>query len=579
LVDPTDSAAARLFYAESSFVLEPVGATATDDANLLFADCYVRIKHLPHLDLKASAKELYGWINPHQPSFFAEYGAQVTLVQQEVAAELKSMEVQANSRGGQYQELVLTFTDDVIQDIPSYPGVVDAKVDIFMEGPFGVETNSSSSGSRTRALEMSFSRMHRAAAFVADANDADVIQIVPVGKRVDVKYILGGLALSRVFHDFEGALRVYVQRKMLGEHYNFSFDTLQSTASAFERINTFCNLSSNFEQTAQSFNESLFRSKRSLDTEYDNIRRIIRHQMLVTECGILEKLFCILRAPVYLRQKRTFVKQNKVLAKMFRTASSLICAICKDNEVVQEYIARSSFRGLRLGPQVARTDSVGFLSHLFSDLRTDEESASRILQAAVSSNRLLLDALFDEAVMQGVIQLIRDKGAKPSLLKLLASMSNAQGQAMTHNQQLLMKLIGGQTDDQRYMMNRRVLLIETAIDKYLENSSSFTKDSDIYLLWFGENKSKVSSSLFDDLDSLDLRLGSKSDAEVYISDDLKNYLRETDTNERDHEWVKLESIAWYIDPPNCYKFYEKGLFAMIDFHHNIASTTASLTYV
>jgi hypothetical protein len=557
LVDPTDSTAAKLFYAESSFVLEPVGAT--DGGNMQLGDSYVRIKHLPYLDLKATSAELYGWINPHQPSYMAEYSAQAALLQQKVEAELKSIEVQAHSRSGNHDEFVLTFTDDVIRDIPMYPSVVDLKADTSLDGPTFAEANSASSARRTRTLEIAFSRTHRGAAFVADANDADVIQIVPVGKRVDSKYILGGQALSRVLHDFEGALRVCVQRKMLGENYNISYDTLQSTAAAFERINVFCNISSDFEQTAQKFNESLFRSKRSLDTEHDSIVRLVRHQLLVMECGILEKLFCILRAPVYLRLKRSFVKQNKVLAKLFRTVSSLISAICKNNEIVQEYIARSSFRGLRLGPQMAKTDSVGFLSHLFTDLRTDEESASRVLQAAVSSNRLLLDALFDEAVMQGVIQLIREKGPKPSLLKLLASMANAQGQAMTHNQQLLMKLLYGQTDDQRYLINRRVLLIETTIEKHSDNASFFTKNADVYLLWFGEDKSKTtSSSLFCDLKSLDLRSGSKSDSDVIISDDLKNYLREAETDESDHEWVKLESIAWYIDPPNCFKFYEKG---------------------
>lgn len=564
LANPLNITAAKKFLHDTSFIVEAAGLQS--GSNLPIGES-VRLKHISrtakHQDQKSAP------VITSSPSFFEEYRQNF---QRDTNIDIADTD--------STNELYLTYSDEVIRFVPSYPCV--------MAKSAGQNYGSASGEDQvtTSVLENLFSESFQAAKCVRHYSDADVIQFISVDP-LDKLYALGGNTIKRTLHDFEGALRVCSERIGAGMMYKFTSDTLERTLRVCEEVIQFCSFVDDLEITTKTKASSDTQS-RSLDTEYDMKIRVSRQQFLVMDSGILLRLFWLFRSPYYLGIPRAFIRENKSLSKLFWSITSAICAVCTNNELVQEYVARSSYSGFRTSGT-----PIGFISHLFSDLRTDEEAAARILQAAVSSNRLLLDALFDEAVMQEVIQMIREKGPKPSLVKLLASLTNAQNNAMIQNQILLMTILYSETPDPRYIYNRKLFLIETALRKpevaELSKGEYFRSDGELVLLWHGTTMRNRDGTTLDETQSgklvprfecvktLKLTQHLVSDQFVEISERLHSYFEETgDTS--DHTWVNLSAIAWTIDPENCFKFDQPGKRIIIYVHNACSLVILLITY-
>jgi hypothetical protein len=552
LANPFNLEAARKFSYETSFVIEAAGSQS--GPNVPFGES-VRLKHISRLDLKQERS--FKKASPSSPSYLYEY-RQNFLRDGSIDA--------ANSDLG--IDTYLTFSDETIRFLPSYPSVT-AKLHSadHAEGTGSDQTTKS-------VLQSLFSQSYHPAVCVPHYSDADVVQFICVDP-VDKLYVLGANTIKRTLHDFEGALRVCSERIGAGMMFKFPQDTLQNAQKVCDEIVQFCNFVDDLEVTVIAIASNAIQS-RSLDTQYDMKIRVARQQFIVMDSGILQRLFWLYRSPYYLGISRAFIRENKCLKKLFWSITSAISAVCLNNETVQEYVARSSYSGFRTSGL-----PIGFISHVFTDLRTDEESASRVLQAAVSSNRLLLDALFDEAVMQGIIQLIREKGPKPSLVKLLASLANAQGHAMIQNQILLMSILYSETSDPKYIYNRKIFLIETALrkpEKPDPEGQFFRSDGELFILWHGTSLRRADGTsvpngdtnsiipLFECVNTLKLTSNSVSDEFIEISDRLIHYFSEIKEASK-HRWVSLSSIAWTIEPENCFKFEQPGESLIIHLMH------------
>ena len=126
-------------------------------------------------------------------------------------------------------------------------------------------------------------------------------------------------------------------------------------------------------------------------------------------------------------------------------------------------------------------------------------------------------------------------------------------------------------------MNRRRMLMETSYTKSY-NQVIYGNDSTDYvavdqhticILWYGVDDGVISesstSAMFRNVDSLDIRKCCCEEHLIAIHDQLKQYFRLCGCFENKKDWISLQSIAWCIDPENCYKFFKPGEFLCLEY--------------
>jgi hypothetical protein len=135
-----------------------------------------------------------------------------------------------------------------------------------------------------------------------------------------------------------------------------------------------------------------------------------------------------------------------------------------------------------------------------------------------------------------------------------------------------MSILYSETSDPKYIYNRKIFLIETALRKPEKPDSEgqyFRPDGDLYILWQGTSLRRADGTslgngdtssiipLFECTKSLKLTSNAIFDEHVEISGKLLEYFNYIgDASE--HRWVSLASIAWTIEPENCFKFEQPG---------------------
>ncbi len=422
---------------------------------------------------------------------------------------------------------------------------------------------------RNKVLQEINTKVDKAAAFLDDINDADIIGLVRVAE-VDSTYAHAAVTITRHLHDFEAAIKLFSNKLLEGSsNPKIAVDSQYLLERVMEDLNLFSMQADNFEVSKAA--RQIEDMSKTLDTENDKNTKRIRQQLIIMETGVLSRFFWLLRAPIYFGIPISTLKKNRFLWRIHLQICNSICGFCAGNEVVQDYVARSSYSGFR---SVSTTEfgsfsEIGFVTQVMNNLYFDEEGASRILESVVSSNRTLLGALFTNEAIEMLIDLIIKRGAKPSLLRLLASTASAQEKPMFHNQSLLSNLVYSNSEDQRYLQNRKVVLIETAVGfakchtHGLDMIGCDQKCAVIYISWFGVpagvKMNNVNAALFCDVASLKLSDVSVVDSEIDKSPDLIEYRTRAGIAPIDCKWVDLVSIGWLIDPQNCFKYaYVKG---------------------
>lgn len=561
LLDHSDDVSRAQFLQDTMFFLQSASRTGDDDdMRIKLPVRNLRLKHVyqqseyssKHLKKDESALDIASL-----PYFMR--------VRRRFESELKKVRTEvfdARSRDN-VVETILSFGDDIVLKIPQYPEIVTSGTNDTM--------SELERAQRVSELADKYTTVSKIALFLDDVNDADVLQLIPVSTRDHVNTEVG-VIIARLFHDFEAALIIFAAKVKNGLKYSVKHDIVHLMHTV---LNDMMRYSSSEELKYETDDTRVLPKEdgNTLETAYDREIAIKRQQQHIMDDGLLDRLFWLFRSPVYLDISWPVIYRHKTLLQVFQKIKLTICCVCDNNPVVQEYVAHSAYLGTRAKadevPESATANNIGYVSEIFAHLYVDEEGASKMLEASVSRNRELLSALFDEDVTESIVGLIQLKGAKPSVLRLLGSMANAGSKPMIPNQRLLLDLMYSLSDDQRYIQNRRRLLMETSATTssrpilYGKNCSrSITVEQHkVCISWYGTSQALIGdgvSALFQRADSLGLEVARYDESLISIPQHLRDYFDKLSCSEGDREWTSLQAIAWCIDPANCFEFSKPG---------------------
>ena len=300
----------------------------------------------------------------------------------------------------------------------------------------------------------------------------------------------------------------------------------------------------------------------------------IRNQLVVANMSVLDRLFWLLQLPeVFGRYIETDVQMPT--RRIYSLANYAILACAWGNAVVQDYIARSFFRGWRSsgfsegiteledGVATAACDTsvdsavekVGYLRYV-NNMLGRNPYAPTIFQYVVMENRSLMNTLLCESFVQDCINILRRRGPSDAILELLASIAFGAGNAIIENQNMVLDSLYATGDNKRFQDNRLGLLIETLYWHDADPSSRAEQSpaSPIYVSWNGSSGYVLGDNQGSELffDPITLKLPCISMAPTR---DQEQYFRHIGFNCRSLTWVNLVDLAWYIDPSNCCNFW------------------------
>eukprot|EP00937_MAST-01D_sp_MAST-1D-sp2_P004933 g4933.t1 len=197
----------------------------------------------------------------------------------------------------------------------------------------------------------------------------------------------------------------------------------------------------------------------------------VRRQQQMREMKVIDELFWTLTYIVDKEGGRGYITtsqlagdpQNAVALNVHRHVYKAIQAAFLDNRQNENYIATHTFeawRGKSLGLVRARK----YMDEVVAQLGAGTGAAG-CLTKLLANNRGLLEEKVTPETVQIFLDLIRTKGPTDRFMAFLKSTASCEGEKVTTNQELLLKMCMSATDNPAWLQNRRELMCETMLDK------------------------------------------------------------------------------------------------------------------
>ena len=313
-----------------------------------------------------------------------------------------------------------------------------------------------------------------------------------------------------------------------------------------------------------------------------------RQQRLARELKIIDALFWVLSITTEALAARQppICSEASVqpLVHAVRFLYKAITCTYKGNRSNELYVAGQTFSSWWIGGPTR-----SFLRELIEQLGTKarDYGAPDCLTNLLTNNLELLEEEVDDEIVSIFVELIRRNGPVQLYLNFLEHLSSCEGQSVSSNQELLLRVMysGAGMRTPRYLYNRLQLSIETALDdsKAVDNPTAAglgedgpflscdevcsVKQSDLHrrreimISWYGSpdwapgggTQGRDDPHFFYSPDALGSQLGlGLRTRKIRTPEGLSKYLRSVGEPLVRDTWVRLEEIAWTQDPEKLY---------------------------
>ena len=302
----------------------------------------------------------------------------------------------------------------------------------------------------------------------------------------------------------------------------------------------------------------------SANNIYDNEDFVTAMQQFACETRIIDRIMWFLGFPHTMKMTWQILSfQSDKISQIFFLLQKVALQIGKNNKYVQEYIARGKYKGYRALHIDVSVDSfesavavssrrLGYFSAFVRWLQYDEGRtiACLMLEELLFKNTRLTKFFTCKEFIQYVVTIIKRLGPSQAMLQLLACVVSGSGDKNMMNGEIILEVLCSTQADPFCLDNRVMTLIET-----LQHPNDGGVGGPVYVAWQG--------SACYDADGVDVEnfyfdptsLGLKS-VSVPLSMELTSYALRRGVTPRPMQGVLLEDLAWYIDPPNLYRFWD-----------------------
>ena len=293
--------------------------------------------------------------------------------------------------------------------------------------------------------------------------------------------------------------------------------------------------------------------------DQEDLTRVL--QSFTCASRIIDRCFWFLDFPDMLRMDwpQLFLKSEE-LVDLVTVTKRVILQAGKDNPLVQEYLARSKvtgYRSTRFDPSehirgydnsIKLFRNRGYFAAIAEFLQKDDrDGACLLLEELLLRNARLSKFFVNEAFIEYVVKILRRCGPAASLLRLLASVVSGSQETNVLNAGIILDVLCSAHQNPFYLDNRFMILMET-----LSNPDS---NSPMCVVWNGSSQydplADNSDYFFYDPNSLGL-----NSYTVPMSMELSEYFLRRGVKVEQIEGVAIDELAWNIDPPNLYRFWD-----------------------
>lgn len=154
-------------------------------------------------------------------------------------------------------------------------------------------------------------------------------------------------------------------------------------------------------------------------TDSQRQKKIYRNQILVKDCGILQRYFSLIRLPRVLGLPWSKILQNQTMKEFFTALYDVIAAVVKNNRKVLHHIARARYdysvlastlpRGMGIDVDAIKqnTSSKGYLREIFDQLRL-HLGGVRIIKSVLTDDYEIFTNLVNKNLVSFIFNRLRE---------------------------------------------------------------------------------------------------------------------------------------------------------------------------